>query len=106
MQINGESNAVAVQGQSCGQSASSLEGVDPCRTPTPAVGNRVHALWGAMFPDWTGTVIATYGNGDVLIEWDEIWESEPSRETIRFERSANGSPVGVYLDSHPLPPSR
>lgn len=61
------------------------------------VGALVYGDWGAMFPRWTGRIVEV-GPQDCMIEWDEIWESGPSRYEVKTLPPDGGSPVGVYLD--------
>jgi len=74
------------------------------------VGTRVIAIWGAMFPQQEGTVVADYGD-NVKIVFDmfgdeEFDEAEPLETlatvaTLRdyadyVNRRVEGSPIGIY----------
>lgn len=64
-------------------------------------GGRVRGVWGAMFPEWTGVIVHAFDNGKCLVVWDEWTDGGTQTVDITTERSANGSPVGVWLAGVP-----
>lgn len=62
-----------------------------------AVGSRVIGIWGAMFPEYHGTVVGHTEDHTPLIEWDE-WCETPGQHPYQVDRgiSPNGSKIGVW----------
>lgn len=62
-----------------------------------AIGTRVVGIWGAMHPEYHGTVVGHNQKGVPLIEWDE-WCEAPGHHPYEVDRglSSNGSTVGVW----------
>jgi hypothetical protein len=62
-----------------------------------AIGTRVVGIWGAMHPEYHGTVVGRTDKGVPLIEWDE-WCEAPGQHAYEVDRgtSGNGSTVGVW----------
>lgn len=64
---------------------------------TPAIGTRVVGVWGAMFPEYHGTVVGHNDKGTPLVEWDD-WCESPGQHPFQVDRgpSPAGSLVGVW----------
>jgi len=68
-----------------------------------SVGSKVVGNWGAMYPTSEGVIVTLEEDGGVEIVWDNLYDGEVDFtriENIRPKgwRSANGSPIGVFLD--------
>lgn len=64
------------------------------------IGTRVVGVWGAMFPEWYGTVVSHTVDGEAMIEWDDWCESPgPAPYRLRCAPSVNGSKIGVWTES-------
>lgn len=63
------------------------------------VGTRVVGDWGAMWPNNYGTITEFNSERQLhLVEWDNADPETEAWYEIRLTRSANGSPIGVWVD--------
>lgn len=65
------------------------------------LGDRVVGEWGAMHPQWEGTIVGLLETGEIQVVWDDWCDCAPVPQRYRLmtEPSPNGSGVGVWLES-------